>query len=126
MKNLLVTLLLLVLLIGNSHSQTNGIPIELINRKWDRTVEKHQRTYSLEFKSDSSVIFTNPANDNSPKIKFRFNNGDITFPAIGCTVEGEYKFTIIGNELTFQSENDSCMDRKDVMEGIWITTDKIK
>jgi hypothetical protein len=124
MKNLVFTLFLVVTFISNVQSQTKEIPNGLINGTWSRTVTTPPTTYTLFFSADSTFSFTNPANDASFSHKCQFNGDVITFPAIGCSVEGKYKFIINGDELIFQLEKDSCKDRIDAMVGIWTSIKK--
>ena len=123
MRNIISSLLFLALSFGSVCSQTKGIPPELLNRKWTRTVVSPPTTYIFIFKSDSTFTFTNPENSVTLSNSLIYKNVEITFPAVGCPSEGTYKFSISGNSLTFQTTVDSCKDRKDALEGLWITND---
>ena len=34
-----------------------------------------------------------------------------------CKTKGKYKFTLVGNQLTFTKITDSCTERRDVLTG---------
>lgn len=123
MKNLVFTLLFSLLLINSVQSQTQGATDKLFDRNWNRTVTTPSTTYTFRFKSDTTCTFINPANQMSITAKFRLAGNTITFPAEGCPGEGSYKFEMVENTLTFQTENDACNERKDAIEGTWTTTD---
>ena len=108
----------------NVYPQKKGIPAELLNRNWNRTVTTPPTIYTLIFNSDSTFSFTNPANNASFSLKCQFDDDVITFPAVGCSDEGKYKFTLNGDDLIFKMENDLCKDRSDAMIGTWKSVKK--
>jgi hypothetical protein len=124
MKSLIFTLLFTLTILGAVQSQTQDPIDKLFNRNWNKTVTTPPTTYTLIFRSDTTCIFINPANEMSIKAKFKLEANVVTFPAKGCPAEGRYKFTIVDNKLIFQTENDACNERKDVVEGIWTATDE--
>ncbi|HVO73449.1 MAG TPA: hypothetical protein VMT35_05470 [Ignavibacteriaceae bacterium] len=123
MKNLIFTLLFSLMLLNAVQSQTQSSIDKLFNRNWNRTMP--YATLTFIFRSDTTCNFINPANNISITVKFKLEGNVITFPAEGCPSEGRYKFSTVGNEMTFQTENDSCNDRKDAIEGTWTTTDEM-
>jgi hypothetical protein len=125
MKNMIVLLFVLGVTANSIYSQTKGIPAELADRTWKRTVETPPAVYSFVFKNDSSFTFTNPANDVLITLKFKLENDVITFPATGCPEEGKYKFTVAKNELTISLLDDNCKDRSDAITGIWKAAEEI-
>ena len=123
MKNILFTLLFSLSLLSRVQSYAQEAVDKLFNRNWNRTVTALSITYTIIFRSDTTCTFINHANESSATIKFQLEGNTITFPPLGCPVEGSYKFTIVENTLTFQAENDACNERKEVMEGIWTASD---
>ena len=123
MKNILFTLLFSLSLLSRVQSYAQEAVDKLFNRNWNRTVTALSITCTIIFRSDTTCTFINHANESSATIKFQLEGNTITFPPLGCPVEGSYKFTIVENTLTFQAENDACNERKEVMEGIWTASD---
>jgi hypothetical protein len=119
MKNIL-TFVFVALLVSSAYSQRKGIPANLLDRTWSKTSTDPPVTFTLLFQRDSTFIFGSTMDANSAPIRYRCDNGVITFPASnGCAVEGKYKITVKGDELIFKTEDDQCTGRKDVIEGIW-------
>ncbi|MGE5859946.1 MAG: hypothetical protein ACM34J_05310, partial [Ignavibacteria bacterium] len=117
MKNFLFTLLFSLSLLSRVQSYAQESVDNLFNRSWNKTTS--YATLTFIFKSDSTCTFINPANNFSVTAKIKLEDNIITFPAEGCPVEGKYKFAIVENKLTFQTEEDACSERKDAVEGIW-------
>jgi hypothetical protein len=121
MRRILV-IIVTVLLVSTLYSQNKDLQSELVNRPWSKTDTSRSITFSLTFNTDSTFSFFTPTanNGDTVKVNYQIDESVITFPALGdCQVEGKYKFTINGDELIFQVQNDLCEGRKDVVNGTW-------
>lgn len=124
MKKLVFTLLFSVMLLSTLQSQAQNSVDKLFNRNWNRTVTALSITCTIIFRSDTTCIFINHADESPATVKFQLEGNTITFPPLECPVEGSYKFTVAENTLTFQAGNDACNERKEVMEGTWTASDE--
>jgi hypothetical protein len=70
-------------------------------------------TWTLQFKGQSALL-TNP---HSPDDPFELGGPvnvtatTLEIPRLGDCATGDYRFTIVADELTFRATNDSCEDR---------------
>lgn len=130
MKLAITSFLFLFLFICAENAQTTKLPKELVNRSWTRAVtirDGNSIDYTIFFKQDSTFKLENKTTKFSVTLKIKFEKDKITFPSgSGCNEEGTYKFEIKGNELKLKPESNDCSTRKETLEGIWKTSNKVK
>ena len=131
MKKTISSLLFLFLFICAANAQSKKLPVELINRTWNKTVtirDGNRVDYSITFKHDSTFQLTNRTTKFSVTMKLKFEKDKIIFPpGSGCNESSSYKFIIKGNELEFKPDGEDCNVRNETLAGgAWKTSVKIK